>query len=89
MPAVPALLIGYATLPSAAANPVATGVYTLASGAGGKCVDVTSSTTSGTQLQQYSCGDATKNNQLWTYNKARAYVTNSYRTGRLTGCRAR
>jgi ricin-type beta-trefoil lectin protein len=43
---------------SAATTPVASGVYTLASGSSGKCVDVpSSSTTSGTQLQQYSCGD--------------------------------
>src|SRR5262249_18787362 len=52
----------------------------------GKCVDVpSSSTTSGTQLQQYSCGDATKNNQLWTFTASAAasgkYVVKSVASG--------
>ncbi|GIF23460.1 pectinesterase [Actinoplanes tereljensis] len=64
---VPALLIGYAALPSAAATaPVATGVYTLASGASGKCVDVTgASTASSALLIQTACNAAATNHQ-WT-----------------------
>ncbi|GAA1621877.1 RICIN domain-containing protein [Actinoplanes couchii] len=114
---LPAGLVAAVTLPAAAATtPVAGGVYTLASGSSGKCVDVTSasllvqvacnaaatnhqwtarqqnngrfqlvngssaqcvdvpssSTTSGLQLQQYSCGDATRTNQLWTFTASTA-----------------
>ncbi|BCY09055.1 pectinesterase family protein [Actinoplanes sp. L3-i22] len=55
------------TLPSEAATvPVASGVYTLASGASGKCVDVTgASTASSALLIQVAC-NATAKDQQWT-----------------------
>ncbi|BCY09054.1 RICIN domain-containing protein [Actinoplanes sp. L3-i22] len=64
--AVPAAIIGWAVLPSEAATPVASGVYTLASGASGKCVDVTgASTASSALLIQVAC-NATAKDQQWT-----------------------
>ena len=67
-------VLGLTVWPSqAATTPVGNGVYTLGSGASGKCVDVPSgTTTSGTQLQHYGCGDGTKTNQLWTFTASAA-----------------
>ena len=60
--------------------------YTLANGNSGRCIDVpSSSTTSGTQLQQYGCGDGTKTNQLWTFTASTAatgkYLVKNVATG--------
>jgi rhamnogalacturonan endolyase len=63
--AVPAAIIGISMIPaSAAVAPVANGVYTLAAGASGKCIDVTgSSTENSALLVQVACGTAA--NQQW------------------------
>ena len=128
-------VLGLTVWPSqAATTPVGNGVYTLASGASGKCVDVvgasldnsallvqlacnaaaadqqwkavagtgnqfnvvnvnsgrcidvpSGTTTSGTQLQQYGCGDGTKTNQLWTFTASSAasgkYLVKSVASG--------
>ncbi len=85
--AVPAGIVAVSMLPAGAAvTPIGGGVYTLAAAASGKCVDVpSSSTTSGTQLQQYGCGDGTKTNQLWTFTASAAasgkFLVKSVATG--------
>jgi pectin methylesterase-like acyl-CoA thioesterase len=67
---VPSALITLAVLPSdAATTPVTSGVYTLVSGASGKCVDVTgASTASSALLIQTSCNAAATNHQ-WQANE--------------------
>ncbi|MET0415097.1 MAG: RICIN domain-containing protein, partial [Actinoplanes sp.] len=63
--AVPAAVIGYTIMPSEAATPVSAGVYTLASGSSGKCVDVTgASTANSALLVQSACSTATRHQ--WT-----------------------
>ncbi|MBB2949226.1 hypothetical protein FB565_009031 [Actinoplanes lutulentus] len=63
--AIPALILGISMIPaSAAVTPVANGVYTLAAGASGKCIDVVgSSTANSALLVQVACGTATT--QQW------------------------
>ncbi|MEU8244527.1 RICIN domain-containing protein [Actinoplanes missouriensis] len=64
--AVPAVVVGISMIPaSAAVAPVADGVYTLAAGASGKCVDVTgASTANAALLVQVACG-TTATDQQW------------------------
>ncbi|WP_430786257.1 RICIN domain-containing protein [Actinoplanes sp. G11-F43] len=62
---VPAGLVAVTMLPAAAATPVADGVYTLASGSSGKCVDVTgASTENAAPLIQTAC-DTAATDQRW------------------------
>jgi pectate lyase len=59
--AVPAALIGYTIMPSAAATPVSAGVYQLASAASGKCADVAGASTANSALiVQSACSTATR-----------------------------
>ncbi len=62
---VPGVLVGLTIMPAeAATNPVANGVYQLASGASGKCVDVTGASTANSALLiQTACASATS--QQW------------------------
>src|SRR4051794_36319438 len=80
---VPGALIGLAALPSAAATtPVANGVYQLASGASGKCVDVTvASPANSALLIQTACASATS--QQW---KARGSSQFNLVNGNSTRC---
>src|SRR3954470_12736186 len=82
---VPGALVGLAALPSSAATtPVADGVYQLASGASGKCADVTgASTTNSAPLIQTAC--ATPTSQQW---KAQAQTASQFNlaNGNSTRC---
>jgi pectate lyase len=62
---VPAAIAAVAVLPASAAAPANGGVYTLAAGASGKCLEVAGgSTTNGGLLQQAACG-AGSTRQQW------------------------
>ncbi|GAA2348793.1 RICIN domain-containing protein [Dactylosporangium salmoneum] len=66
--AVPLTMLAVSAWPSeAATTPVAGGVYTLASGASGKCVDVTAASTSSSALLiQETCSDIAR--MQWSFN---------------------
>ena len=64
---VPAAAIVYSVLPSqAATTPVGGGVYTLANGASGKCVDVTGASTANSALLIQVACDPAATDQRWT-----------------------
>jgi rhamnogalacturonan endolyase len=65
--AVPGGIVAASMLPAAAATtPVAGGVYTLASGASGKCVDVTGASAANSALLIQTACNAALTNQRWT-----------------------
>ncbi|GIE36323.1 hypothetical protein Ait01nite_093680 [Actinoplanes italicus] len=65
--AVPGGIVAVSMLPAAAAaTPVAGGVYTLASGASGKCVDVTGASADNSALLIQTACDTALTNQRWT-----------------------
>src|ERR1700759_904567 len=60
------LVAGFAAAaPAQAATPVAAGVYTLASGASGKCVDVTGASTASSALLLQTACNAAATEQQW------------------------
>jgi pectate lyase len=63
--AVPVAVVAVSVLPSAAAEPSAGGVYQLAAGASGKCVNVVgASTVNGALLEQVTCVTTTTSQQF-------------------------
>jgi pectinesterase len=64
--AVPAVVVGLTMMPSeAATTPVASGVYQLASGASGKCIDVTGASADNSALLIQTACSSTVTSQQW------------------------
>ncbi|GIH16804.1 hypothetical protein Raf01_49760 [Rugosimonospora africana] len=80
----PAVVLALAVLPSEAATaPVTNGVYTLASGASGKCVDVTGASTGNSALLiQTACDSAATHQQFRVAAQGSAYNLINTNSGR-------